>query len=211
MNWEELKKRAKDYPLFFLEDVFKWFPQAKRTTTLNQLSFWRKKGYLEKIRKGVYKISDFEVKDVFLISNFIYSPSYISLESALNYYSIIPDIPFAITSVTLRKTKRFKIKNYGIFYYYHIKSDLYFAFRTILVEKKYSYNIAFPEKALFDYLYLKAKGIKSTEGYIEELRLSLPDNFNWQNFKRWTNLVSKKDKNFHNLTNFLIKKYSYGK
>lgn len=211
MTLEELKNRAKEYPLFKLEDIFKWFPQANRSTTLNQLSFWTKKGFLEQIRKGVYKLSDFEIKDVFLLVNFIYSPSYISLESALNYYSIIPDIPFGTTSVTINKTKTFKTQNYGVFYYYNVKPDLFFGFRTILVGKKYSYNIAFPEKALFDYLYLKARGIKSVKGFIEELRLSLPDDFNWQNFKKWRRLVSKRNKNFHNLIDFLIKKYLYGK
>jgi len=210
MIFEELKNRVKDYPLFRVEDIFKWFPGAKRTTTLNQLSFWLKKGYLEKIRKGVYKLSDFEVKDVFLLTNFIYSPSYISLESALNYYSIIPDIPFGITSVTVNKTKTFKTKNYGVFYYYNVKPELFFGFRTILVGKKYSYNIASPEKALFDYLYLKAKGIELVDGFINELRLSLPDGFNWQNFKKWGKLVSERNKNFHNLIKLLIKKY-YGK
>ncbi len=206
MTFNELKNKARDYPLFKLEDIFKWFPKAERKITLNQLNFWIKRKYLEEIKRGIYKISDYEIKESFILANFIYSPSYISLETALNYYSIIPDIPFVTTSVTLNKTKAFKIKNYGSFSYSKVKPALFFGFKTILAEKKYSYNIALPEKALFDYLYLKGKGIKSAEGFIEELRLSLTRDFNWQNFKKWTKLVPKKKKSFHHLIKILIEK-----
>jgi len=208
MIFNELKSKVKNYPLFKLEDIFKWFPDAKKTTTLNQLNFWVKKGYLEKIRREVYKLSDFEVKDTFLLSSYIYSPSYISMETALNYYSIIPDIPFAVTSVALNKTKTFKTKDYGVFYYHHLKPELFFGFKSIVIEKNYSYNIASPEKALFDYFYLKTKKIESSKGAIEELRLSLPKDFNWKSFKKWEELVSKKNKSFHNLIKFLMKKHA---
>jgi len=36
MTFNQLKNKAKDYPLFKLEDVFKWLPEAKRKITLNQ-------------------------------------------------------------------------------------------------------------------------------------------------------------------------------
>jgi len=207
MTFNELKNKAKNYPLFKLEDVFKWFPKAKRSTTLNQLNFWTKKGYIGRIKRGIYKLSDFEIREPFLLANFIYSPSYISLETALNYYGIIPDIPFAVTSVTIQKTINFKVENYGSFFYSKIKPDLFFGFNLILADRKYGYNIAKPEKALFDYLYLRAKEVKSAGGFIEELRLSFPSNFHWQSFKKWAKLVSRKNRNFHNLIEILIKKY----
>lgn len=207
MTFYELKEKSKKYPLFKLEDIFKWFPEAKRQTTLNQLNFWCKKGYLEKIRQGVYKIADFEIKEPFILANFIYTPSYVGLEAALNYYSIIPDIPFSTTSVTTNKTKSFKTKNYGIFSYSHLKSILFFGFQTIPVDKNYSYNIALPEKALFDYFYLRAKNVNSIEGFIEEMRLSLPKNFKWEKINKWSSLVSSKNKNFHQLVKTAIKKY----
>ncbi len=207
MNLNELKNQAKNSPLFKLEDVFKWFPKAKRQTTLNQLSFWQKKGYIESIKKGVYKLSDFELKDHFILANFIYFPSYISLESALNYYGIVPDVPFSLTSVTVKKTKIFPTKKYGTFAYSHIKPELFFGFQFIRVEKNYGYNIALPEKALFDYFYLRAKKIETVEGFIEELRLSLPKDFNFRKIEKWTKLVSQKNQSFHNLILALIKRY----
>jgi predicted transcriptional regulator of viral defense system len=207
MIFNELKNRARNYPLFKLEDVFKWFPGAERATTLNQLNLWTQKGYLERIRRGIYKLSDFEIGEPFLLASFIYTPSYISLETALNYYSIIPDIPFAVTSVTTKKTITFRNKNYGVFFYSSIKPDLFFGFNSVLAEKKYGYNIALPEKALFDYFYLRAKKVKPTESFIEELRLSFPPDFHWQKFRKWVKLVSPKNKNFHQLNQILIQKY----
>ena len=209
MTFNELREKTKDYPLFKLEDILKWRPESKKQTILNQLSAWQKKGWLELIRRGVYKLKEFEIREPFAVANFIYSPSYISLESALNYYSIIPDIPFGITSVAIKKTSQFKIKNFGVFYYCHIKPELFFGYKTILVEKNYSYNIALPEEAIFDYFYLRAKGFSSFEGFIEELRLSLPKDFNWKKFSKWQKLISAKNKNFHKLSE-IFQKY-YGK
>jgi len=206
MTINELKNKAKDYPIFKLEDVFKWFPKAKRTTTLNQLAHWSKLGYLEPIKRGIYKLSDFEIKDPFILANFIYSPSCISLETALNYYSLIPDIPFQITSVCIAKTARFKTKNYGVFSYSHIKTELFFGYETILAENNYSYNIAFPEKALFDYIYFNYKNISSLEGFIKELRLDIPKDFKWSLIKNWAKSLNV-DKKFVLVIQEIIKEY----
>jgi len=206
MTFNELKIKAKNYPLFKLQDVFKWFPKAKRETTLNQLNFWTKKGYLENITRGIYRIIDFEIKDPFVLANFIYSPSYLSLETALNYYSLIPDVPFGITAVTINKTKILKTKNYGIFYFHCLKPSLFFGFQTVLVGN-YSYNIATPEKALFDYFYLKAGKTISPAGFIEEARLSLSKKFNFLKIKKWSKFVTKQNKNFHQLVKAFLEKY----
>ncbi len=208
MTFNELKNKSKTYPLFKLEDVFKWFPGAKRQTTLNQLNFWRSKGYLERIRQGIYKLSDFELKEPFVLAGFIYAPSYISLETALNYYGIIPDIPFGVTSVTINKTKNFKTKNYGTFSYNSLKPALFFGFQFIPAEKNYGYSIARPEKALFDYFYLRPKKIDSAEGFIEELRLSVPRDFDWQKIEGWADLVSQRNQGFHKIIRAAIKKHT---
>jgi hypothetical protein len=55
---------------------------------------------------------------------------------------------------------------------------------------------------------LKAKKVESPEGFIEEMRLSLPKKFNWRKLKNWTNLVSKKNKTFFRLMETLFKKYA---
>lgn len=208
MSFQQLKQKADFYPVFKLEDVFKWFPQAKRQTVLNQLSFWNKKGYLEEIRRGIYKLRDYQIRDCFILSDFIYSPAYISLESGLNYYGVIPDVPFAITSVTINKTKSFQTKCCGIFSYARLKNSLFFGFKTIEAENNYLYKIASPEKTLFDYLYLRGVKVDNPVGFITELRLSFSRGFNWKVFKDWSSLVSSKNKKFHNLVKILLKSYA---
>ena len=207
MTINELKQKAKNYPLFQLEDVFKWFLKAKRNTTLNQLRNWSKLDYLQRLKRGIYKLSDFEIEEPFILANFIYSPSYISLETALNYYSLIPDIPFQITSVTTLKTNNFDIKNYGVFSYSHIQPDLFFGYETIRGDKEYIYNIALPEKALFDYLYLSSKKVKLSNDFINGLRLSIPDNFDWKKIKKWLK-GARLDNKFNALIEQLIQKYA---
>lgn len=206
MKLQELQHKLKHYPLFTLEDIFKWFPQGERKTTVNQLSRWVKQGYLESIKRGVYKLRDYEIKDSLLIANFIYAPSYVSLESALNYYSIIPDIPFAITSLTLKKTKQFETKLFGVFIYSHIKPALFFGFESVMVEQ-YSYSIARPEKALFDFLYLRAHTINPA-GFPDECRFSIEKDFNWSTFKKYCMLISNANKKFHQLKTVLLKRYA---
>jgi len=46
--------------------------------------------------------------DSLKIANELVSPSYISLETVLSFYSIIPDAVVSYTSVTTKQTKFFK-------------------------------------------------------------------------------------------------------
>jgi len=198
MTYFKLKEKLKDYPIFRMEDIFKWFPNENKRTLIFQLSIWAKKGYLERLKKGIYKFSDYSIKDVFVLADFFIPSSYISCESALNYYGIIPDIPFAVTSVTPLKTSTIKTQKYGLFIYQRIKPSLFFSYRIIKSDSLYSYKIATPEKALFDFIYLRSfkKGF-DPENYLSEARFDFEKDFNWKNFKKWQKLVSENKKKFH--------------
>lgn len=87
------------------------------------------------------------------IANRIYSPSYISLESALSYHGLIPEGVYLITSVSTRKTNSFKTP-LAIFGYRKIKSSLFFGY-VIEVHDNRVFKIASPEKAILDLFYLK--------------------------------------------------------
>lgn len=208
MTFLELKKQAIGYPIFKLEDIFKWFSQANRRTVIFQLNQWTEKGLLERLKRGVYKLADYKIKDELILANFLYTPSYISLETALNYYGIIPDIPFTVTSVSTKKTSVFKLKKYGRFSYSHIKPALFFGFTTVIPEKNYAYNIALPEKALFDFLYLNSRSaIFIPEKFLAEARFSFDKDFRWYLLKKWRKVVPPSRKRFHETLDLLIKKY----
>ena len=121
MRFEELYKTLseKKYYVFSLEDICAFFPQTKRITIKQYLSRWKKSGYIAALRKGHYELTFPErraLSDMYL-ANKIYSPSYVSLETALSHYSLIPEVSMAVLSVTPKTTRRFK-NDHGLFIFY---------------------------------------------------------------------------------------------
>jgi len=199
MKFEELRLKTKETGIFSFEDIFKWFPESNRQTVKNQLKNWVSKGYLLRLKRELYFLREVELKDEFVLANHLYKPSYVSLESALNYYGIIPDVPFSVTSITTRKTQEFK-SQFGLFMYRSLKPELFFGWQKIQAGKDQFYKIARPEKALFDFLYLNQKSFG--EDFPQEERFSFNKDFNWQEFKRYAKLV--KNKRFTGLIERLL-------
>jgi len=113
------------------------------------------KGAFVKIRRGLYMLADYPASH-YLIANRLYQPSYISFDTALSFYGIIPEIVYAVTSATTETTREFKADNVR-FVYHKIKKEAYTGYKSM----KYLDNtilIAEPEKALADYLYFVALG-----------------------------------------------------
>lgn len=122
---------------------------------------------LIQLEKGKYYIAA-KQPSTFEIANFLYSPSYISFETALNFHGLLSQFPMETTSATLGK-KVEKQVNEQLFTYSQIDKKLYTGYY-----KESGYLMAVKEKALFDELYLISKSIKS-EKVLEELDLSLVD------------------------------------
>ena len=189
MKFNDLRLKVKETGIFSFEDIFKWFPDSHRQSVKNQLRDWVLKDYLLRLRKNLYFLKETELKEEFVLANSLYKPSYVSLESALNYYGIIPDVPFAVTSATSKKTQEFK-NQFGLFLYRTLKPELFFGWQEIRVGKSQSYKIAKPEKALFDFIYLNQNSFG--ENFPQEERFSLESDFNWQEFKKYAFLVKTK-------------------
>lgn len=113
-----------------------------------------KNNILTNIEKNKYYITGKNI-DTFEIANFLYQPSYVSLDTALNYWGVLSQFPYEITSISSKKKvkKKFEDKTYN---YNHI-APKYFG----MFIKQNNFLIALPEKALFDQLYLTSKGLKS--------------------------------------------------
>ena len=166
MNWIEFKNKMFDLGCFSIHQVYAWRPGFDR----NNLARWTKKGYLVHLRRGWYAFPEYKDKPDFAeyIAGKIYSPSYISLHSALAFYGLIPESVVQITSVTSLKTASFT-NAFGEYAYKSLKSDLMFGyFRRPLADGRAT-PYAAREKALLDLLYLYP--FYNTESEIIGLRL----------------------------------------
>jgi predicted transcriptional regulator of viral defense system len=116
-----------------------------------RLSEWQKKGYIIKIIKGYYIFSDVDIDEPMLwaIANKIYKPSYISFESAMSHYRLIPESVFMISSASTRRTTMFETQM-AKFSYRTIKPALFFGYSLLSDGTK----MAYMEKAILDYFYL---------------------------------------------------------
>lgn len=157
MKFEKLFKylEKKKYYVFSYEDLFILYPNESKGNVKKMLYRWRKAGWLSPLKRGLYELvypGDFNISDLY-IANRLYTPSYVSLETVLSSHSIIPEVGMAVTSITTKPTRKFKNKH-GLFIYRTFDKKFFCGYST---EKynNFEVNIAEPEKALLDYLYLK--------------------------------------------------------
>jgi predicted transcriptional regulator of viral defense system len=122
-----------------------------------------KNDILTKIERNKYILTS-KAPDTMILANMLYQPSYISFETALNFYGILSQFPRETTCATSKKTNQ-KLVGEKVYSYTHIDPKLYFGY-----EKTNDFIIATPEKALFDQGYLTSKGIKHLN--IDEYDLS---------------------------------------
>lgn len=139
---------------FTASDLQRLFNLTNRNSLYKKIRALRSNKIIISLNKGKYYYPSKEIND-FAIANFLYQPSYISLESALSMYSIISAFPYKITSLTIKKTKSFLITNKE-YAYAKIAKNIFWGY-----EKKENYLIAIPEKASLDYLYLCYKGLRT--------------------------------------------------
>ena len=96
MKFRDFQHFGKKLHIFNLNGIRKIDPNFHR----QQLGYWLKSGYVKSFANGYYLLSDAELNEnsLFMLANRIYEPSYISLESALAYYSIIPEYRYWVCS-----------------------------------------------------------------------------------------------------------------
>ena len=160
--------RERLYPMgcFNVNQVRLWEPDFDR----NCLTRWCRKGLLVKLRNEWYAFAEYKQVPDFerYIANRIYTPSYISLHSALSFYGMIPEEVLGLTSVTTLKTAKFE-NAFGTFSYQNVKESLFFGYEPKTMLNGRAILFATPEKALLDLLYLNP--FYKTEEDMEQLRL----------------------------------------
>lgn len=131
------------------------------------------------VRRGLYIVgpkTDLPTPEPFLIANHLRGPSYVSLESALSYWNMIPERAYEISSVTIKTSKLYKTP-VGRFSYRQLKTPYYsYGIKNIRHSSKQSILVASPEKALCDKIVLTPKihlrSITQTQDFLmEDLRM----------------------------------------
>ena len=153
MKYLELQ-RLVALPFFTYADTCKLFPLASSIEIKTQLGRFVTKGYIQRLMRGVYIFADRQY-DEYCIARLIQPHSYISLETALYSYGMIPDVPQTITSIGggTRK-KSYSISNVT-YTFTPLKRTLHYGYVTQGDRKKGYYSMARREKALLDFLTVR--------------------------------------------------------
>lgn len=151
MDYLQFREQWLDVGCFSIYQLRAW----KNDFDPGALSRWVKKGYITKLRQDWYAFSELQREPDMarFIAGKIYSPSYISLHTALSIYGIIPEAVTQITCVTSNRTTSYS-NSFGQFQYQTVKPELFFGYKQELLKRGGSYLIAEPEKAIVDLLYL---------------------------------------------------------
>ena len=154
-----------------------------------------------RLKKGLYVVSP-NVSRVALstelVANHLYAPSYVSMQTALRYYGLIPEAVYTTQSMTLKHSRCFDTP-VGRFEYKNMSREAFPIGITSINRQSYAFLMATPEKAL---CYLK-----DVEIYLEEdIRMEMDDfkNMDIGIFERYAQ-VGKKSKSIETLIKYLRK------
>lgn len=171
MNRIQVEEKLKEKGLFvFTPREFSGVLNTPLKTGEVFISRNLKSGLFLKLRNNYYMLKDSH-PPLYTIANKLYQPSYVSLESALSYYGIIPETVYTITSVTTKSTREFKTPR-GVFSYQRIKKAAFSDYGPVSIEG-HVILLAQPEKALADYLY-----------FVDLRKISLNDRLNLKSIRK---------------------------
>lgn len=170
-------------------------------------------GQIIRLKKGLYVVSP-KVSRVALstelIANHLYAPSYVSKQTALRYYGLIPEAVFTTQSMTVKHSRNFETP-VGRFEYQSIAREAFSIGITYINKQSYSFLIATPEKALCDMIAnspkVNLRYLKDVEIYLEEdIRMDIEDfrNMDVTIFERYAQ-AGKKAKSVTTLIKYLRK------
>ena len=180
--------------IFSLQDLLILFPEENKKTLQNQMTEWVKRKYVERLKKNLYELNEKGSREVIIpdlyIANRVYSPSYVSLETALSVYGLIPGIAAQVTSITTRPTREFKNKH-GIFFYRSCQKRAFIGYRLMQYEG-FKIFIADREKALVDFIYFALRRTDSLNFDEERFDKYILKKLNWAKVLKYAGLFNNK-------------------
>ncbi len=140
-----------DSPFFTISSLQAIF-NITRESARTQASRLVERGILIRLCRDLYVLISRKYS-LFSLANALYQPSVISLETALNYWGLIVQVPQIIFSVGLGS---YKCEADNTEFVYRRMNISLFSFGQVKAEDFY---ITEPEKAFLDTLYMKSKGL----------------------------------------------------
>lgn len=178
----------------------------------HKISQLEKSEQLIRLKRGMYVVSpkvSGRILSTELIANHIYGPSYVSMETALRFYGLIPESVYAVRSMTLKRSRDFE--NSLTRFDYTQCLDSYYPIGVQQIDNgDYVFIIATPEKALCDLIAytpkLNPRSVRSMREYLEEdLRLDMDEFFKMDvEIFRECARVGKKSAEINNLIKIII-------
>ena len=188
MTFDDLLKQAADLPCFST----RFLAAGKNLAQVRlQLARWVKDGRLIRIHKGLYTLAHHYRKvkaESFYIANVLKPHSYVSLQSALAWYGVIPEFVPVVTSVSTARPQSIGTP-LGRFEYRHICKGYLWGYQQLKLTDKQAAFVARPEKALLDLVYLTPGGDKRE--FLEELRLQNLEAINKEVLKEFVKRTAK--------------------
>jgi len=137
----------------------------------NKISALEENGVLVRLKKDLYVNKKSNISKE-LIANHLYGISYISLQTALGYYGMIPERVYVVRSITTKRAKMFNT-SLGNFEYKTVSAEYFcIGLRQEIIENQYAFLIAEPTKAVCDMIVstpnLRIQSVKSMQTYLED-------------------------------------------
>lgn len=168
MRFEALLRLVGDEVVFHSSLLF--VGGEPEASVRRQLARWAASGRLLKLRRGLYAIPPpYRRRDVhpFVVANRLKPASYVSLQSALAHYGLIPEHVPTVTSVTTGRPETLQTA-LGTFLYRHVARHLFFGYRGVDLGDGRAF-LATAKKAVLDLVHLSPAG--DSAAYLDELRL----------------------------------------
>lgn len=136
-----------------------------------------KRGEVIRLKRGLYLLGEtFQRKrpNLFVLSQLLHWPSYITHLSALQYHGLIPEAVVAVTSATAGRATKYKTP-LGDFFFSPVPAREFFCGVVRVEQDKEAFLIATPEKALLDYVYMQRLPWKGIAPLLGSLRMEPSD------------------------------------
>lgn len=136
-----------------------------------------------RVKKGLYVLGKDYNKpyNMYVLANMIYGPSYITAQTALSYWGLIPERVELVISMTSKRKKHFATPVGDFSYLFCQKKVFNIGIKLEEAEDKKNFFIAAPEKALCDILAFQSH-LRSQEDLKDFLDLMRLDEFFFKNY-----------------------------